>query len=226
VVSLTDPTQSAIFGFPRDGAEGTPPHSALCDAGDADYAGTRWKRTSGEMTSKQKPSLLVRLARRPALMAIGRRLHRLGNPMTAALLKSPLHGMLSGSVALLTATGRKTGTAYVFPVQYARSGAIVVIVPGDYRHKRWWRNLRSPRPVQIRIAGRDHSGTGQALAGAERPEEVADGLALYLAHFRHSAEGRDLWPDKDGKFDRARLLAVAAGEVIVRIVLDEAAGAT
>jgi deazaflavin-dependent oxidoreductase (nitroreductase family) len=174
------------------------------------------------MTPDQKPSLIVRLARRPALMAIGRRLHRLSNPVTAALLKSPLHRMLSGSVALLTVTGRRSGATYVFPVQYVRSGATFVIVPGDYEHKTWWRNLRSARPLWIRVAGRDLSGTGQALAGAEHPEEVADGLALYLAHFRHSAEARDLWPDK-GQFDRARLLAAAAGEVIVRIVLDEAA---
>ena len=72
-----------------------------------------------------------------ARIGLLRRLHRLANPVTTALLRSRLHGLLSGSVALLTMTGRQTGGRYVFPVQYARSGPVVVVVPGGHEHKTW-----------------------------------------------------------------------------------------
>ena len=37
---------------------------------------------------------------------------RLGNLFVASMLRSPLHGLLSGSVMLITVTGRKSGRRY------------------------------------------------------------------------------------------------------------------
>ena len=171
------------------------------------------------MTSITEPGLISRLGRRPGVVGVRRRLHRLGNPVTARVLRSRLRGMLSGSVALLTVTGQRSGRQYGFPVQYARSGRVIVVVPGGYEHKTWWRNLRVPAPVRIRIAGRDLSGTGQALAGAAHPHQVAEGLQLYLTRFPSSAAQRGISLDANGQPRRAELLAAAGREVIVRIVL-------
>jgi hypothetical protein len=37
------------------------------------------------------------------------RLIKLGDPVVRAILRSPLHGIMSGSTLLLSVTGRKTG---------------------------------------------------------------------------------------------------------------------
>ena len=87
------------------------------------------------MTSISKPGLTSGLAHRSGVVGIGRRLHQIGNPVTVAVLRSRLHGMLSGSVALLTVTGRRSGRQYVFPVQCARSGRVIMVVPDGYEHK-------------------------------------------------------------------------------------------
>ena len=40
------------------------------------------------------------------------------NPIMKGLLRSPLHRLLSGTLMLLTYTGRKTGTPYTIPIGY------------------------------------------------------------------------------------------------------------
>jgi deazaflavin-dependent oxidoreductase (nitroreductase family) len=182
-------------------------------------AGERGTKAVAQMTSTARRTAPSRLGRTPGGVQLGRRLHRLGNAVTAAVLKSRFHGLLSGSVALLTVTGRRTGARYVFPVQYVRSDRIVMVLPGGHERKTWWHNLRAPAPVRIRIAGRDLSGAGQALDGADHPQRVAQELQLYLARFPRSAALLGVSPGTDGQFDRAQLLAAAGREVIVRIVL-------
>lgn len=50
------------------------------------------------------------------------------NPVLRTLLRSPVHGLASDHLLLLTVTGRKTGTAYTFPVGYEQDdGALTVI---------------------------------------------------------------------------------------------------
>ena len=45
-----------------------------------------------------------------------------GNSFIAWLLRSPLHGLLSGNTLLITVTGRKTGRPITTPVNYVRDG--------------------------------------------------------------------------------------------------------
>jgi hypothetical protein len=40
------------------------------------------------------------------------------NPFMKGLLRSPLHRLLSGTLMLLTYTGRKTGKQYTIPIDY------------------------------------------------------------------------------------------------------------
>src|SRR5262245_25017771 len=68
------------------------------------------------------------------------------SPFMTWLLRSPLHGLLSSQVMLITVTGSVTGTRYTFPVNYVRdSGDLVVSSRVD---RRWWRNLRGGAPVE------------------------------------------------------------------------------
>lgn len=40
------------------------------------------------------------------------------NPVVKALIRSRLHGLASGSLALITVTGRRSGREHTFPVGY------------------------------------------------------------------------------------------------------------
>ena len=47
------------------------------------------------------------------------------NPIVRFLLRSPIHGLWSGSLMLITFTGRKTRRFYTTPVRYLqRDGAV------------------------------------------------------------------------------------------------------
>src|SRR4051794_30432530 len=86
-------------------------------------------------------------------------LNRVGNPGVRLLLRSPLHIPLSGQLALITVTGRRSGREFTFPVGYRRDGKVVTVVVGWPERKVWWRNLLGDgASVRMRIRGTDYSG--------------------------------------------------------------------
>jgi deazaflavin-dependent oxidoreductase (nitroreductase family) len=89
-------------------------------------------------------------------------INRTVNPVVRALLRSPAHGLVSGHLALITVTGRRSGRTYTFPVGYHRDGDVVTIGIDWPDRKRWWRNLREPAPVEIRLRGVRRTGTAQS----------------------------------------------------------------
>jgi deazaflavin-dependent oxidoreductase (nitroreductase family) len=102
--------------------------------------------------------------------------NRIGNPAIKLLLQSPIHAPLSGRLALITVTGRKTGTTYTIPVLYEHEGDDVSIVVGWPERKRWWRNLRGGASVRMRIRGKER--TGQATAHESAGGGVTVSVAL------------------------------------------------
>jgi hypothetical protein len=85
--------------------------------------------------------------------------NRTVNPLMKALLRSPLHGLRSGRLALITVTGRKSGREYTFPTGYERDGDTVTITVSWPDQKVWWRNLRDGgAPVRLRLKGEERSG--------------------------------------------------------------------
>ena len=92
-------------------------------------------------------------------------LNRTGNPVVRALLRSPLHPLLSRRLALISYTGRRSGREWTIPVGYALNGDRVTIAVGAAEHKRWWRNLRGGAPVRVRIRGRERAGHAEVTGG-------------------------------------------------------------
>ena len=90
------------------------------------------------------------------------------------ILRSPVHGVVSKSVLLITFTGRKSGKTYTTPVSYSQTGQQVTI----FTHAGWWKNLRSGAPVSLRIRGRELQGQAQPVA--EDKQAVAAGLVEHL----------------------------------------------
>jgi len=90
------------------------------------------------------------------------------------ILCSPVHGMVSKTVLLITFTGRKSGKTYTTPVDYSQDGDQVTI----FTHADWWKNLRGGVPVTLRIRGRELQGLAEPIA--EDKGAVAAGLTEHL----------------------------------------------
>lgn len=90
-------------------------------------------------------------------------MNRFVNPALRAILRSPVHGLASGRVALITYTGRRSGREYTIPCFYRDRGDEVTIAVGWPDRKVWWRNLTgSGGPVSLLVRGRRLRG--QAVA--------------------------------------------------------------
>ncbi len=86
-------------------------------------------------------------------------------PLVAAILRSPLHPLLSFGLMLISFEGRKTGRRYTFPVGYQQNGETITVLASRARRKSWWRNFREPAPVEVLVRGRRLTGEGRVLAG-------------------------------------------------------------
>lgn len=146
-------------------------------------------------------------------------LNHLANPVVRLVLRSPFHRLLSSAVMLLTYRGRRSGRSYTMPVQYARAGDTVYVVPGWSARKTWWRNLRGGAPVQLRVQGRILSGRAEVLAGRDDTEAIATGLTHYLRRFPRAAQARHVHLSADGHLNPADVRGEAADTVIVRITV-------
>jgi deazaflavin-dependent oxidoreductase (nitroreductase family) len=90
------------------------------------------------------------------------------------VLCSPMHGMVSKTVLLITFTGRKSGKTYTTPVSYSQTDDQVYI----FTHADWWKNLRSGTPITLRLQGRELQGLAEPVA--EDKQAIAAGLAAHL----------------------------------------------
>jgi len=140
------------------------------------------------------------------------------NAFVKLLLRSPLHGLMSG-VMLITVTGRKSGRLITTPVQFARDGDLLLVTSD--RGRRWWRNLRGGAPVRVRLGGKDRSGSAEAVADREA---VAEGLAAYLRAAPAAARWFKIALDAEGRPDRADLARAAGERAVTRIRLEPEAG--
>lgn len=86
-----------------------------------------------------------------------RRVLRMINPSVSAILRSPLHPMLSNRL-LLTFTGRKTGKQFTIPVGYTCEGDTLTL----FSSKSWYKNLRGGR-VAMHLQGRGRTGRAEVI---------------------------------------------------------------
>lgn len=100
-------------------------------------------------------------------------LYRVVNPTMAALLRSPLHRLLSNAMMLLSFQGRGTGKRYTIPVGYLRQGNRLFL----FCHSGWWKNFRGGAPVAVRLRGQMVRGTAKII---EDPETIAQVVRLMV----------------------------------------------
>lgn len=144
------------------------------------------------------------------------RWQQLYNPFVTAILRSPLHALMSDSTMLITYTGRRSGKTRTTPVNFVVDGETLLSV--SPRGRSWWKNLRGKdgAPVAVRLRGMDFKGVGRAFEGEAAVEE--GGLLTVLqrvpAHRRYWKV--ELTPEGEPK-DPGDLSRVARDNVLVRI---------
>ena len=90
------------------------------------------------------------------------------------VLRSPVHGLVSKNVLLISFTGRKSGKTYTTPVSYSQFGDQVYI----FTHAAWWKNLGSSAPVSLRMRGQEFQGLAEPVSTDKRA--IADALIAHL----------------------------------------------
>lgn len=136
------------------------------------------------------------------------------NTLMAAILRSPLHGLLSKQMMLISFTGRKSGTRYTIPVTYVRSDDTIHVV--SFRERRWWRNLRGGAPVTLRLRGTDVMGHGDLI---EEQNAVAEALTAYLRRVPHFARYFRVGLGPDGQPVPTDIAQAATRHVMIRVTL-------
>jgi len=111
----------------------------------------------------------------------------IGNRIVCAVLESRGHRLLSGSTDVIRYRGRRSGTTFSTPTQYARRGDDVIILVGRPETKTWWRNFRQERDLDVLIGGVWLPMSGRAVVGVDEPAAAAPLLETYLERFPKAA---------------------------------------
>lgn len=143
---------------------------------------------------------------------------RIANQPALAVLHSPLHRLLSGSLLTLWYQGRRSGKDYVLPLQYMEDDHTLVVLAGNAAAKTWWRNFTTPNVVAVKLRGHLRSGKAEVVYDLETK---ADYLEKYLKRFPNT--GPDSRPRFFGKRwspNRDELRRVAESTVLIAIHVD------
>ena len=105
-----------------------------------------------------------------------------GNDFVKILLQSPFHKMISGSVLLITVTGRKSGRAISTPVNYYRERNTLWVLSN--RNRTWWRNVCKDALVTLSYQGHVVKGRAEAILDEQ---SVAQQIGEYVRHLPMSA---------------------------------------
>jgi deazaflavin-dependent oxidoreductase (nitroreductase family) len=129
------------------------------------------------------------------------------------MLRSPVHGMVSKTVLLISFTGRKSGKIYTTPVSYSQQGDQVSI----FTHANWWKNLRNSPEVLLRIQGRELQGLAEPVAGDK--QAIAAGLSAHLRVVPSDARYYGVTFDEHGNPRSEEVEQAVQSVVMVRVRL-------
>ncbi len=145
---------------------------------------------------------------------------KLYNPMMIALLRSPIHRIVSGMYMLVHFTGRKSGKEYTTPVEYFFDGSTLLFFTASERV--WWKNLQDGALVTVRLKGQAHKGTANTSVGA--PEVFTAALQAYLQKFpgrrRMLERGFQIRTDDNGQYNAGDVAKAAQKSAVVQIELE------
>jgi hypothetical protein len=140
-------------------------------------------------------------------------LYAIVNPVISALLRSPLHTLLSRLMFTITFTGRKSGRPFTIPVVYSRQGKTLFVLANGP----WWRNFPGGTPITVWPEGSQRCGHATAT---DEPAELLPFLQRRLAKIggiTYALALNDLGPTQEPTDNE--LLHAARGSALVKIEL-------
>jgi deazaflavin-dependent oxidoreductase (nitroreductase family) len=139
------------------------------------------------------------------------RIVRVVNALPKLILRSPLHGLMSKQILLLTYTGRKSGKRYTVPITYAEVGDTLLLSTD----RPWWKNLRGGTPVQVWFRGKKRSASTEVVTDEATISELYH--TIISEHPTHGwFQGVKLEPDgRPNSEDLHR--AIERGEVVIKV---------
>ena len=147
---------------------------------------------------------------------IERGLYRVLNPVIKTVLRSPLHRVASGNIALLHFHGRKSGREFVTPLSYVREDQTVWLMSAHSTN--WWKNFRDGDvPVSIEIARKTLAGTARLWDGDT--EELREQVNRYLCALPRDAKVYGIKLDQNKVPIEASLAKAAPTLVMVEVSL-------
>ncbi len=143
--------------------------------------------------------------------------YKIANPLIKALLRSPLHGRMSGSVAILHFRGRKSGREFETPLSYVREDGTVFLLSAQTTV--WWKNLREEgTPVTLEIARETLNGKAKLWEGDS--DALRARVHRYISALPRDAKFYAIELDENQEPVEESLAKVAPDLVFVEITLD------
>jgi deazaflavin-dependent oxidoreductase (nitroreductase family) len=137
------------------------------------------------------------------------------NPIVSLILRSPLHRIVSGSLLLLTFTGRKSGRQFTTPVGYMRDGDGLLV----FTDRMWWENLRGGAPVSVLLRGHRQTASTKVITDRAAVVATIERLAARLgAKDAYRLVGITLADDQSPSHED--LMAAMEGHVVIHLNLD------
>ena len=134
-----------------------------------------------------------------------------GNTFMSWILRSPIHGMLSDGMMLITITGCKTGKQYTTPVGYYRvNGELWVLTS---RNRTWWKNLKGGADVSLLLRRKPVDGFAEPELD---PKSVEARMHEYLRHVPQAARSMGIRVE-DGIANQDDVERTAKERLFVRI---------
>ena len=132
------------------------------------------------------------------------------------LLRSPIHGLASGNIAILHCKGRRSGRWLNTPLSYMQDGDTVRLLSN--RDTRWWHNLRNgPVPVELEIRRSRFKGSATLHEGDG--ESAREGIRKFIAAVPRDAKVYGLELDSQKQVSEERLAIKIPGLILVEIEL-------
>lgn len=143
--------------------------------------------------------------------------NRLLNPAVRRLLRSPLHRIASGNIAILHFTGRRSGRRLDTPLSYVREGDTVMFLSNQNTH--WWKNFRGGKaPVEVEIAGVRYPGTAVLYEGDSEP--LRDAVTRFISALPRDAVVYGIKLDRNKQPVASSVATAAPRLVLVSVSLE------
>jgi len=107
-------------------------------------------------------------------------MNHIWNPIVRFILRSPLHGMMSKNLMLITYRGEKSGKEFTLPVTYLEDGATIHVMPGMPEKKVWWHNIHKNTPVTLIVRGRKINASGTRLEPEKDLRSITRILSMFI----------------------------------------------